>query len=170
MGLILSRSAGSAVSERGMQVLPPPKRKIRSLAAKARRRRLNAAKRLRRRHLRRRSRREHQWSGEPSLLDISASRSVVGLNRDSLNLRKDLRVGTLNTRTLKDAWRVEEACRLASKRSIDLLCVQEHRIRIPETTETGHHVRHLEGGWAHCLASAGDGAHGGVCVPLSLLE
>jgi hypothetical protein len=59
---------------------------------------------------------------------------VCGLNRDPLNLRDDLRVATLNTRTLKAKLKRGEACVLATKRRLDILCVQEHRIRIPDAT------------------------------------
>ena len=92
----------------------------------------------------------------------------MGLNQDPLNLRKDLRVGSFNTRTLKASWRLEEACFLASKREIDILCIQEHRIRVPASAETTPHQRSLEGGWLFCHASARqDLAHGGVGVLLS---
>ena len=83
--------------------------------------------------------------GEPAPREAPAPRSVVDLNRRPLNLRKDFRVGTLNTRTLKDSWRLEEACKLASKRSLDLLCVQEHRIA-PTSPEQTSATRQLDGG------------------------
>ena len=81
----------------------------------------------------------HNRLGEPVPIDITAPRSVVGLNRDSFNLRKDVRVCTFNTRTLKDDWRLEEACHLAFKRQIDILCVQEHRIRVSGSSELASH-------------------------------
>ena len=91
----------------------------------------------------------------------------MDLNRDSINLRKDLRVCTLNTRTLVDPSRVEEVCAFAAKRDIDILCVQEHRIQVKSTASDQVHSRALEGGWLFCFASAGENAHGGVGVFLS---
>ena len=172
MGLTISNALGSAVSDYGVQILSPiptPSKSItRSLQSKASRRRRKAFKRRLRRLLRRRGRGTHNRLGEPVPIDRTAPRSVVGLNQDPLNLRKDLRVGSFNTRTLKASWRLEEACYLASKRKIDILCVQEHRIRVPASAETTPHQRNLEGGWLFCHASARqDLAHGGVGVLLS---
>ena len=87
----------------------------------------------------------HQRPGEPALSQaLTASRSVVDLNRNSVNLRKEIRVGTLNTRSLRMDWQVEEACALATKRSIDILCIQEHRIRVPESPADTPHSKVLE--------------------------
>ena len=105
--------------------------------------------------------------GEPVPREALAPRSVVDLNRKPLNLRKDFRVATLNTRTLKDAWRLEEACHLASKRSLDVLCVQEHRIA-PTSHDQTAATRQLDGGWTfHFAPASGERAHGGVGVLLS---
>ena len=109
----------------------------------------------------------HHRSGEPAFLNSSAPRSVVDVNRDSINLRKDLRVCTLNTRTLVDPSRVEEVCAFAAKRDIEVLCVQEHRIQVKSTASDQVHSRALEGGWLFCFASAGENAHEGVGVLLS---
>ncbi len=87
----------------------------------------------------------------------------MDVNQDPLNLRKDLRVGSFNTGTLKASWRIEKACFLACKHKIDMLCVQEHRIRVPAYADTTPYQSSLEGGWLFCHASARqDLAHGGV--------
>jgi exonuclease III len=92
---------------------------------------------------------------------------VVDLNRDSLNLRQDIRVATLNVRTLASAWKVEEGCHLMVKRQIDILCVQEHRIHKTGLPETSHSMD-LEGGWRFCFGSAErERAVGGVGVLIS---
>ena len=166
MGLTLSGHFGSAVSDNGVQIPPPPKSHTRSLLAKAARRRRKSSKRRLRRWYRRR-RETHKRLGEPVSLAAPAPRSVVDLNQVSVNLRKDLRVGTLNTRTLKDPWRLEEACHLARKREIDILCVQEHRIHVSGAPPLQPHTQLLEGDWVFCFASAEVSGHGGVGVLLS---
>ncbi len=148
MGLTISNAFGSAVSDYGVQIISniptPSKSMTRSLQAKSSRRLRKGLKRRLRRLLRRRDA-PAAWRARPHRSNCP---EVCGLNQDPLNLRKDLRVGSFNTRTLKASWRLEEACFLACKRKIDILCVQEHRIRVPASDETTPYQRSLEGGYS----------------------
>ena len=77
--------------------------------------------------------------------------------------RLDIRISTLNTRTLKSSWRLEEAGALMNDLNLDALAVQEHRHHFDEPS------REKELGAGIIMTQAPADAHGvgGVALILS---
>lgn len=75
-------------------------------------------------------------------------------------LPKQIKLGTFNARTLKDAWRLTELCWLAAQLGIAVLAVQEHRRANEESAEPGL-------GWQFKAAPASPQGVGGIAFLLS---
>jgi hypothetical protein len=110
--------------------------------------------------------------GRPSQLAAEPAAPPSIAKKGTSKSRRALRIATLNTTTLKQRWsetpvknsRLDALVNFAEHRNLELVCVQEHRIRIPGE-ETKREVRDIPiGRWKFVFTSADARGNGGVGI------